>query len=186
MYLSSLTCLLYCASATPAAPTDAKPLTFSVMRSVGIYGYHKNYEKKIDFCESDFKSFDAGAWKALALSTSRVYMFSLLLRDFDLIGMKQDDLLKLCADPDIYELADYQGNFCTMTYMLKNGGYALLGWKVHFQNGKVDRWCFCHQKIESAPITANVVMTGNANDLSNARIGGRSEPDFPKTEAKHR
>lgn len=83
-------CILFGVGAKAAEPQTVEGFKSEPLSSVGIYGYSKYRENKpsVDFSQADFKHFDALAWKALSQAPSRLYMFTLLLRDYNLIGMK--------------------------------------------------------------------------------------------------
>lgn len=163
-----------------------KQLKTQLIGSIGIYGYHER-ESTVAYCQTEFEHFDSRAWENLASSADRFYLFTLFLKDYDLIGMKQDDVLKLLSDPNHYQLKNYDGQYESITYVLRSAfPHSDQSWKIHLLHGKVDWWSFTHGKSHSAPVTTNVVVSAT---MARDEIGRNYEvwpKTYPKQEEKHR
>jgi hypothetical protein len=109
--------------------------------------------------------FDPKAWAAPGgYSLSRLEMFNRLLREYDLIGMEQEEVLRLLGIGSQSRPADYKGGLRSIAHWVTrtNGctpeGMSL---KIQFKNGAVDSWCFVRvdNKELSPPITSNVLLS---------------------------
>lgn len=129
-------------------------------------GYSKYREKKsrVNVVQTDFSLFDVKVWQDLGNSSnsnSRYYMFSLFLKDHDLIGMQQDKVLEMLGDADDSSPGDYVGNFRTIRYWLVKSAGSTLSAQIHFVNQTVDQWCFCRPNQQSDPVKTNVLITSD-------------------------
>jgi len=107
--------------------------------------------------------FDQESWAVNGNSLSRLWVFDRFLREYNLIGMQQDDVLRLLGIGDQSRPADYNGGLRSVSHWLTRGWCAPtgVGVKIHFENGAVDSWCFVRvdNKELSPPITSNVLLS---------------------------
>ncbi len=142
---------------------------------------------------------------------TRFVMFNRFLKQYDLIGMDQDQVLKLLGPGDSgpicgpgIEYDGYKGDIAFISQSLGGGGcmpQLNMRFCIHFSQGKVDHWNFAYYKQsktangryvagfdESPPIKTNVVIpSAEASDHKGRLVAGRigEMPErFPKVVLK--
>lgn len=110
---------------------------------------------------TDSGKFDSRLWTlGLGKPISRLLMFERFLQERDLIGMSEDDVLKLLGpgEPRRYPTRDISS---TRLYVLTSGGCdveSALLLKLTMHNGKVESWCFSSNGKDQPSNTRNVLI----------------------------
>jgi len=140
------------------------------------------HDRQITMIPHDDGSFDKEYWlERRPFPISRLVMFNRFLKDHDLIGMPEADLIgnigpKRSRDKKTFE------------YALPELGRGMppcdTGMRMYLKDGRVERWCFFSKVQESDPITTNVVLEDPANFRLRLFHNGIYQGIFPKTNPK--
>lgn len=107
------------------------------------------------------KNFDPEYWgKHLSSPITRLEMFNFFLMDYDLIGMKQSEVVLLLGEG--YSAPDgYKGNFRLLNYTVESGGCDpnnSTNINIYFKGGKAIGWCFTQTDRCSETFTKNLLL----------------------------
>src|SRR5262249_11409686 len=92
---------------------------------------------------------------------ARNKMFNRFLKENNLIGMSEDDVVRVLGKAGGVEPLGYKGEIASMQYLYQfsdscgNDGMYI---KMNLSDGVVRSWCFARGKRESEPISTNVIV----------------------------
>jgi|AGTN01.2.fsa_nt_gi hypothetical protein len=132
----------------------------------------------------DTGEFDSKYWgEHRTVPVSRVEMFNRLLRQYNLIGMSDEQLFGLLGCGIDLHPKGYQGDIASAAYYLESGGcdpWSALRAKIYFVDNKVESWCFLiGRSKESTKNYSNVIIVNESS-----RKNPRNPRIFPDTQAK--
>jgi hypothetical protein len=130
--------------------------------------------------ETDDGTFNAeywreGRWRPIG----RLEMFGRLLKEYDIIGMSQEQALRLLEDPRRTRSEDLPPYFSYWIYRGPCAGD--LSVNICFEKGKVATWHFSDSGKDSDPISTNVVLADRAETVNLLPIGN----GYPRIKSKY-
>jgi hypothetical protein len=111
-------------------------------------------------------------------------MFSRFLRQYNLVGMKEDQAFELLGPTSCVEAVGYAGELGSITYAFSGGGCESFpfGVKLYLRDGRVGSWALFSGKKESRRIFTNDGIESVQPIISSFTFPGVQYPMTPDNE----